>query len=618
MTHTADLDIDQFRRRLAEALPAANVPTLLLLLYQFTGEERWLVPPFVPVKSRWDDNDSGGLSPELQEEVRGAALDAIVARRRGEPIAKPDLTADELIRMMTMSEAEAIPPEYAELMIHKLRRYSGVLPEPVPVREGFRALIIGAGMSGVAAAVRLRQLGVPYVIIEKQDAAGGVWRSHHYPGCGVDTPGHLYSYTFSGGDWEKFFPLQHEVEGYFRRVAKETGVEDEVRFGTECLVTRYDEESSAWVSTLRLPDGSEETLVTDVVITAVGAFTTPKWPPIAGLRDFDGPVIHTSQWDPSVELAGKHVAVIGNGASAMQLVPAIADTVGTLTVFQRSRQWAAPFPKFHKPVPEPVRFLFREVPHYEWLYRLRLSWVFDSQVHEALQKDPEWPHAERSINATNEGHREVFIRYIKEQLAERPDLVDKVTPHFPPFGKRMLLDNGWYKALTKPNVTLIDSQVSKVEGRTVHAAGGEAHEVDVLIVATGYDVARFLSPVEVVGRGGVNIREAWDDVDFARLPGHGRPRVPKSLHALRPQHRPRARRQLHLHRGVPDRLHAEHPAPDGRARTSRDRVPPGRLRPLQRAHPDDALGDDLESSGHVHLLPQRAWADRDQQPLAVD
>ena len=445
--------------------------------------------------------------------MRSAALDAIVAWRRGEPIAKPDLTADELIRMMTMSEAEAIPPEYAELMIHKLRRYSGVLPEPVRVREGFRALIIGAGMSGVAAAVRLRQLGLPYVIIEKQDAAGGVWRSHHYPGCGVDTPGHLYSYTFSGGDWEKFFPLQHEVEGYFRRVAKESGVEDEVRFGTECLVTRYDEESRTWVSTLRLPDGSEETLVTDVVITAVGAFTTPKWPPIAGLRDFDGPVVHTSQWDPSVELAGKHVAVIGNGASAMQLVPAIADTVGTLTVFQRSRQWAAPFPKFHKPVPEPVRLLFREVPHYEWLYRLRLSWVFDSQVHEALQKDPEWPHAERSINAINEGHREVFTRYIKEQLAERPDLVDKVTPHFPPFGKRMLLDNGWYKALTKPNVTLIDSQVSRVEGRTVHAAGGEAHEVDVLIVATGYDVARFLSPVEVVGRDGVNIREAWDDVD---------------------------------------------------------------------------------------------------------
>ena len=138
MTHTADLDIDQFRRRLAEALPSANIPTLLLLLYQFTGDERWLDPPFTPVKSRWDDNDSGGLSAEpCRRRCASAALDAIVAWRRGEPIAKPDLTADELIRMMTMSEAEAIPPEYAELMIHKLRRYSGVLPEPVACRRAF-------------------------------------------------------------------------------------------------------------------------------------------------------------------------------------------------------------------------------------------------------------------------------------------------------------------------------------------------------------------------------------------------------------------------------------------------------------------------------------------------
>ena len=188
MTYTEDLDIDQFRRRLAEALPSANVPTLLLLLYQFTGDDRWLDPPFVPVKSRWDDNDSGGLSAELQEEVRSAALDAIVAWRRGEPIAKPDLTADELIRMMTMSEAEAIPPEYAELMIHKLRRYSGVLPEPVRVREGFRALIIGAGMSGSPRRSGCASSACPYVIIEKQDAAGGVWRSHHYPAAAWTRP----------------------------------------------------------------------------------------------------------------------------------------------------------------------------------------------------------------------------------------------------------------------------------------------------------------------------------------------------------------------------------------------------------------------------------------------
>ncbi|WFU92047.1 NAD(P)-binding protein (plasmid) [Rhizobium sp. CC1099] len=186
-------DLDPFRQRIAEALPSANIPTLLLLLYQFTGQEYWLNPPFIPVKSRWDDNDSGGLAVELQTEIRDAALAAIMAWRQRANIAKPDLSAEELIRMLSTSEAEPIPPEYADMMIHKLRRYSGALPDPVCLPEGFRVLIIGAGMSGVAAAIRLRQLGISYIQIEMQDHTGGVWHSHHYPGCGVDTPGHLYS-----------------------------------------------------------------------------------------------------------------------------------------------------------------------------------------------------------------------------------------------------------------------------------------------------------------------------------------------------------------------------------------------------------------------------------------
>ncbi|AIC29866.1 FAD dependent pyridine nucleotide-disulfide oxidoreductase protein (plasmid) [Rhizobium etli bv. mimosae str. IE4771] len=506
-------EMDLFAQRIAEALPSANIPTLLLLLHQFTGEDCWLKPPFTPVKSGWDENDSGGLAVELQTEIRNAALTAIMSWRQGAHIVKPDLSANELIRMLSVSEAEPIPPEYAGMMIHKLRRYSGTVPDPVCLPEDFRVLIIGAGMSGIAAAIRLRQLGVAYIQIEKQDRTGGVWHSHHYPGCGVDTPGHLYSYTFAGGDWSKFFPLQEEINDYFDRVAREFGIESFIRYGTECLLTRYDEDTRTWHSRLRRPDGTEETLVTNVVISAVGGFTTPKWPSIPGLPDFDGPVVHTSKWDPDVALDGKRVAVIGNGASAMQVVPAIADRVGALTIFQRSRQWAAPFPKFRMPVPEPVRFLFREVPHYEWLYRLRLSWIYDSQVHESLQKDPAWPHPDRSVNAVNDSNRETYTRYMEQQLAGRPDLLAKVIPPYPPFGKRMLLDNGWYKTLLKPHVKLVDGAAALVEVKSIHGINGDTYETDVLIVASGYDITRFLLPVQVIGRNGVTIREAWNDDD---------------------------------------------------------------------------------------------------------
>lgn len=526
MAEAAYLDDDEFRQLLSEALPSANIPTLLLLLHQLTGDDRWISAPFTPRKSRWDDNDAGGLAAELQGEIRGAALESILAWRRGAPIAKPELTPGDVIRMMSFSEAEAIPPEYAELMTHKLRNYSGAVPDPIVPRPDLRVLIIGAGMSGLAAAIRLGQAGVDYTIIEKQDDAGGVWHSHHYPGCGVDTPGHLYSYTFASGDWNHYYPLQGEVETYFRGVAEDSGIHERVRWGTECLESVYDERAHQWRSRIRLPDGTEETFVSEIVVSAVGGFTTPKFPPIPGLHEFDGPMVHTSAWDPAIELDGKRVAVIGNGASAMQLVPAIVDRVAELTVFQRSKQWAAPFPKLRVAVPDAVRFLMREVPQYAWLYRLRLSWIFDSQVHEALQIDPEWTDPDRSINAVNDSHREVFTRYVKEQLADRPDLIEKVLPQFPPFGKRMLLDNGWYKSLAKPHVTLTDGGVMRVEGKTVVGAHGEAAEVDVLIVATGYDVTRFLSPVKVVGRGGLNIRDAWDDDDSRAYLGTVVPKFP--------------------------------------------------------------------------------------------
>ncbi len=511
MADTADLDL--FRQRIATALPSANVPTLLLLLYQFTGDEYWINPPFKPVKSRWDDNDSGGLSEKLQAEVREATLEAIMNWRKNGAIARPELTSDELVRMMTMSEAEAIPPEYGEMIVHKLKRYSGAIPAPVTVPKGFKILIVGAGMSGVATAIRLKQLGIPYIQIEKQDKTGGVWHSHHFPGCGVDTPGHLYSYTFASGDWTKYFPMQGELDAYFNRVAREFGVEESIRYSTECLETRYDEQNHRWISRLRLPDGSEEVLVTNVVISCVGAFTTPKWPNVPGLREFDGPVVHTSNWDPAVVIAGKRIAVLGSGASAMQVVPATVGMVSDMVIFQRSHQWAAPFPKLRMPVPEAVRVLLKEVPHYEWLYRLRLSWIFDSQVHEALQKDPEWPHPDRSVNAMNDGHRENYTKYIMQQLEGRPDLIEKVIPPYPPFGKRMLLDNGWYETLRKPHVTLIDSAVARVEGKRIIAANGDSREVDVLIVASGYDITRFLLPINVIGRNGVSVRDAWDDDD---------------------------------------------------------------------------------------------------------
>jgi 4-hydroxyacetophenone monooxygenase len=512
----AQSDNAEFEISLRAAIAEANVPTLQMLCVQLTGEERWLEAPYTPTRCKGiDDNDSGGLPHHVREEIRAAAYDAIMAWRAGRPTAIPRPSASQIVRMMSVSVGEPIPDDYGPLMSFKLDSCTGFAPGPVThtAPEGFSVLIVGAGMSGICAAVKLKEAGTPFVVVEKGEDVGGVWRQNNYPGCGVDTPSHLYSYSFAQGHWQHYFGSKQEIEGYFRRVAKDFGIYDDVRFGTEVIATRYDEKSLRWISELRCPDGTVDRIESNVVICAVGAFGTPKWPDIAGFDRFRGHVLHTAQWDESVELEGKRVAVIGNGASAMQLVPAIADRVGSLTIFQRSRQWAAPFPKFHKRIPDPVRFLFSEVPLYEWWYRLRLSWIFDSKVYVSLFKDPEWHDPEHSLNALNDAHRRFFTRYIRQQLGDRQDLAPRVIPEFPPYGKRMLLDNGWFRTLTRPNVELVDTPIEGVDETGIQVRDGEHHDFDVIIVASGFDVVRFLSPIQVYGRDGVSIRQAWNDDD---------------------------------------------------------------------------------------------------------
>jgi 4-hydroxyacetophenone monooxygenase len=223
------------------------------------------------------------------------------------------------------------------------------------------------------------------------------------------------------------------------------------------------------------------------------------------------------------------VAVIGNGASGMQLVPAIAGTAASITVLQRSPQWAAPFELLHVKVPEPLRWLSAEVPLYRLWYRLRQGWTFNDRIHEALQKDPDWEHPDRSVNAINDAHRRFFTRYVESELGDRPDLMEKVLPDYPPYGKRILLDNGWYRTLKRDDVELVTDSIARIEGNRVVTETGASYEVDVIACATGFDVVRFLAPIEITGRGGVRLHDVWDDDDARAFLGTAVPGFPNLL-----------------------------------------------------------------------------------------
>jgi len=515
----ADKIPDAFAENLRDAVAQANIPTLLLLVVHLTGELKWLEEPYRPSQTKGlGNNDTGGLDPALQDDIRQRAMSAILDWKAGNLAAIAAPSKELLVRMLGVSMGEPVPIGYADMILHELGADAGGTMSKVPdmrqeIPEGFRAIIVGAGASGLCAAVNFHKAGIPFTIFERNTEIGGVWHENHYPGAGVDTPSHLYCFSFARNNWSRYFAAQSELKAYFTRVAEEFDLVRHIQFGVEVTGAAFDETTGLWQVELRHGDGQTEFTESNLLVSAVGAFNKPKWPNIPGLDQFLGPVVHTARWDDTLDLNGKRVAVIGNGASSMQLVPAVVDKVKEMVVFQRSPQWAAPFEQFKTDIPNSVRWLFENVQLYEKWYRIRLAWIFNDRIYESLQKDPNWEHPERSINAINDAHRRYFTRYIESEIGDRTDLLKKVLPTYPPFGKRMLLDNGWFRTMARDNVTLVTDTISQITETGIETKTGDQFDVDVIVIATGFDVVRFLAPMRIVGRDGQVLEDVWKGDD---------------------------------------------------------------------------------------------------------
>ena len=496
----------------SDAIDVANIPTLLMVLVQLTGELHWLEEPYLQKRQPGlGDNDTGGLEPRHQQEVREAALEAILAWRNGRPIALPEPDYDLIVRMLSVSMAESVPTEYGQFTAAQLGQVKFLDHQAISSPPDFNVIVIGAGVSGLCAAINLQMLGINFQVIERNSTVGGVWWENSYPGAGVDTPNHLYSYSFAPYDWQKYFCLRDELHGYLEHVCDSFEVRDTIRFETTVERIEYQNQKQNWLVTLCLPDGSQEQTEANVVISAAGIFNPPVSPDIDGLEDWEGEQWHTARWPETADLQDKKVAIIGNGASCMQIGPEIQDEVESLTIFQKSVHWAAPFEQFRKEVPDPLRFLLREVPLYRNWYRVRLGWTFNDRIHSALHKDPDWEHPERSLNAQNDAHRAYFTNHVISELGDHAsELLDRVLPTYPPFGKRMLMDNGWYRMLRNPKVQLVDERISNVDANSLTTEDGSEYEADVLVLATGFDVLNFITTYEAQGRSGTSLMSQWE------------------------------------------------------------------------------------------------------------
>lgn len=508
-------DIRLTEAEVRTAVSIANVPALLMLVFQVTGDESWLQPPFVPTRGKGlGDHDSGGLPEDVQDRIRQAAVGAILDLQAGRPPAIPAPSSELFTQMASVCMGEEIPDAYGEMLSSEFaRRVTQDRTDHQPVRppEGFNVVLIGAGVAGIAGAHQLEEMGVDYVVLEKQPDSGGNWWQNTYPGCGVDTPSHLYSFSFAQNDWTKHFELRDNIQHYFHQVVDNLGVRTKTRFGVEVVSARYLEQDQGWELTVRNENGREETMRCSVLISAVGVLNRPRMLDLPGMDTFEGEAFHSADWPDGFDVTDKRVAIVGTGASSMQISPAISEKVGSLTIFQRSPQWVAPFDKFQTPIPRELRMLLQSCTLYRGWYWLRLFWQFGDKVIEALRVDPEWPHPDRSVNARNDGHRQFFTKYLEDQLAGREDLIPKVRPDYPPFGKRILLDNGWYKTLRRENVELVTEAVTEVTPKGLITADGNHYDFDAVIWATGFEAAKFLQSIDVYGVDGVRLRDVWEE-----------------------------------------------------------------------------------------------------------
>jgi cation diffusion facilitator CzcD-associated flavoprotein CzcO len=355
-----------------------------------------------------------------------------------------------------------------------------------------RVVIIGAGFGGLAAAVALRRKGIDDLsIIERSDGVGGTWRQNTYPGAACDIQSHLYSFSFAPNrNWTRTYACQPEILSYLESVTDDFDLRRHLMLGTSVQRLVWNEQEVHW--DVELADG--RTLVADVVVSAVGLFGAARYPDIEGITEFTGDLMHTSQWDARIDLAGKRVAVVGTGASGVQVIPELAATAAQLTVFQRTPPWMVPKPD--RPFSTEERARFRRLP---WA-PLRERWRLWKLQHDNTALTPAHPQL-----AVAEELSKNFLRRHVDDEAMR----DALTPRYPFRCKRVLLGEKYYAALQGPHVDLVTDPIQRIAETAVVTTCGRVFDVDAIVMATGFETSSYLSGLEVIGVGGESLHNRW-------------------------------------------------------------------------------------------------------------
>ncbi len=516
---------DESDDAIARALEEVSIPALMCSLVHMSGDPSWCRGDIRPRAAVSLDIQSG-LSEEDKAEMRRRALPVIAAYRDGGCV-PVDLPRELLQEMMAFLGGRPVDGTVAGLFFDDLQFEggdSGEISWGDEISEAQKVtspvVVIGCGMGGILAGIRLKQAGLPFTIIEKNGGPGGTWWENRYPGARVDVGSHQYCFSFEPADhWSEYYCQGPELRAYFGTIVDKFGLRPHCRFDTAVTEMNWEQDRSMWHVGVRSASGAADVLDARFVISAVGSLNIPRMPEIPGMDTFEGPSFHSARWPEDLDIRGRTFALVGAGASGFQLGPAVAPEVEHLTIFQRTAQWIIPNPLYHTPVPPGDEWALRHLPFYGRWYRFIMTFAGIAAGSEPYRIDPGHDDpTHQSVNAMNAKRSAALLASMQSIVADRPDLLDKITPDYPATGKRILQDDGtWLRCLQRPNVEFVRTSIERVVPDGVVTVDGTHHRADIICYTTGFRHNDFLASMRVTGRNGVSLRDQWGDEPTAYL-----------------------------------------------------------------------------------------------------
>ena len=505
-THVVSPVTDVDQEALAAAIDAAEPGALLMALVHLTGDTG-LVEEFA------GKLPGTSVMGEYPADVAAAVRDRARQLLGSSLIPRITVPGDELFHRMTeVCVADTVGAEY----VPHLREQGGFEPaQPVVSRtrkppEDFTVAVIGAGMIGLNAAIKLGEAGFRYRVFEERDDLGGTWSRNVYPGAAVDTPSHFYSYSFEVNPrWSKYYPTGPEYLDYLHGVAEKYELYPNISFSTRVLGCEWREDEQVWNVTVQ-QDGVTRTYRANAVVTATGVLNGASIPDIPGKGTFAGEMMHTAEWRSDVDLTGKRVVVLGTGCTSVQVVASIVDEVESLDVVMRQPHWVVPERKVSAEVPAGMRWALENIPYFHQWFRVKTYWWAADKGFAIPRIDEEWYATHVSSSPANDALMQVCLDHLDRSFADRPDLKAKLTPDFPPFAKRIVKDPGFFEAVKRDNVVVHAASFREIRPDGVVTTEGEFLPADVIIWATGFKL-EYLGFLDVVGRDGVKLAEEWAD-----------------------------------------------------------------------------------------------------------